>query len=63
LPSKSRKHAIKTFKKHINIFSRHEMDIGCAMDIEMDIEIDNYKPRIQKYYPFPLTLEKVLEKS
>jgi hypothetical protein len=44
LPAKSKKHAIKTFKKHIDIFSRHEMDIGCATDIEMDIEIDNSKP-------------------
>jgi hypothetical protein len=51
LPLKSRKHAIKTFKKHIDIFSRHEMDIGCATDIEMNIEIDNSKPRIQNSTP------------
>ncbi len=50
LPQKSQKHALKVFKKKINIFCRHEMDIGCANDIEMDIEIDSSKPRIQKYY-------------
>jgi hypothetical protein len=52
LPQKSQKHALKVFKKKINIFCRHEMDIGCANDIEMDIEINNSKPRIQKYTPF-----------
>jgi hypothetical protein len=62
LPSKSKKHAIKTFKKHIDIFSRHEMDIGCATDIEMDIEIDNSKPRIQKYYPLPLNIREGVRK-
>jgi hypothetical protein len=62
LPSKSKKHAIKTFKKHIDIFSRHEMDIGCATDIEMDIEIDNSKPRIQKYYPLPLNVREGVRK-
>ncbi len=30
LPQKSQKHALKVFKKKINIFCRHEMDIGCA---------------------------------
>jgi len=63
LPSKSKKHAIKTFKKHIDIFSRHEMDIGCATDIEMDIEIDNSKPRIQKYYPLPLNVREGVRKK
>ena len=56
LPQKSQKHALKVFKKKINIFCRHEMDIGCANDIEMDIEIDSSKPRIQKYYPLPLNV-------
>jgi len=56
LPSQSRKYAIKFFKKHLEIFSRHEMDIGCATDVEMDIEINNSKPRIQKYYPLPLNV-------
>jgi hypothetical protein len=32
------------------------MDIGCANDIEMDIEIDSTKSRIQKYYPLPLNV-------
>jgi len=56
LPQKSQKHALKVFKKKINIFCRHEMDIGCANDIKMDIEIDSSKPRIQTYYPLPLNV-------
>jgi len=62
LPQKSQKHALKVFKKKINIFCRHEMDIGCANDIEMDIEIDSSKPRIQKYYPSPWMSETAFEK-
>jgi hypothetical protein len=56
LPQKSQRHALKVFEKKINIFCRHEMDIGCANNIEMDIEIDSTKPRIQKYYPLPLNV-------
>jgi len=56
LPQKSQKHALKVFKKEINIFCRHEMVIGCANNIKMDIEIDSSKPRIQKYYPLPLNV-------
>jgi hypothetical protein len=62
LPLKSRKQTIKTFKKHIDIFSRHEMDIGCATDVEMDIEIDNSKPKIQKYYPLPVNVRQGVRK-
>jgi hypothetical protein len=59
LPQKSQKHALNAlnvFKKKIDIFCPHEMDIGCAKDIEMDIKIDTSKPRIQKYYPLPLNV-------
>jgi hypothetical protein len=35
------------------------MDIGCTTDIEMDNEIDNSKPRIQKYYTLPLNVRGV----
>jgi hypothetical protein len=62
LPSKSRKHAIKTFKKHIDIFSRHEMDIGCAIYIKIDNEIDNLKARILKYDPLPLNVREGVRK-
>jgi len=57
LPSQGRKHAMKVFKKHLEIFSRHEMDIGCATDVEMDIEIDNSKPQIQKMAKDIVSLE------
>ncbi len=39
LPQKIQKHALKVFKKRINIFCQHEMDIGCATDVVMDIKI------------------------
>jgi hypothetical protein len=56
LPQKSQKHALKVFKKEINNFCQHEMVIGCAKNIKMDIEIDSSKPRIQTYYPLPLNV-------
>jgi len=62
LPAKNKKHAIKIFKKHIDIFSRHKMDIGCGTDIEMDIEINSSKPRIQKYYQLPLIIREGVRK-
>ncbi len=52
LPAKSRKHALKVFQKRIKIFCRHEMDISCAMDIKMDIEIGNTKPHIKSTTQF-----------
>jgi len=45
---------LEILKRHKTIFSRHEMDIGLASNIEMEIEVDNSKPRIQKYYPLPI---------
>jgi hypothetical protein len=62
LPQKIQKHALKVFKRRIKIFCRHEMDIGCANDIKMDIEIDITKPRIQKYYPLPLNVREGVRK-
>ena len=41
---------LKTVKK---VFSTHDYDLGKAKDFEMTIEIDETKPRIQKYYPLP----------
>jgi hypothetical protein len=29
------------------------MDLGCSKNVEMEIEVDASKPRIQKYYPLP----------
>jgi hypothetical protein len=62
LPQKIQKHAFKVFKKRKKNFCRHEMDIGCANDIEMDMEIDSSKPRIQKYYPLPLNVREGVRK-
>ncbi len=33
LPQKTQKHTLKIFKKQINIFCWHEMNIGCANDV------------------------------
>jgi len=62
LPHKTQKHALKNIKKRIKIFCQHEMDIGCANDVEMDIEIDSTKPQIQKYYPLPLNVREGVRK-
>jgi hypothetical protein len=59
---KIQKPALKIFKKRIKTFYRHEMDIGCANDVKMDIEIDSMKPRIQKYYPLPLNVRQGVHK-
>ena len=53
LPPNARKQAKRIFYKNKNVFSKHEMDLGCSENVEMDIEIDHTKPRIQKYYPLP----------
>ena len=45
--------AYRIFEKYIDVFSRHEYDLGRAKDIEMEIEIDETKPRIQKFIPLP----------
>ena len=40
LPYKDRIRVLQTLWKHEPIFSRHEMDIGMAPNIEMEIEVD-----------------------
>ena len=53
LPSHHKKLAKRIFKKHKKTFSKHDQDIGRVNCIEMDIQIDETKPRIQKYIPVP----------
>ncbi len=48
-----RKQALRIFSKNKEVFSRHEMDLGCSKSIKMQIKVDATKPRIQKYYPLP----------
>jgi hypothetical protein len=62
LPQKKKRQALKVFRKHSQVFSRNEMDIGKAKGIEMEIEIDNTKPRIQKYFPLPLNVREGVRK-
>ena len=45
--------AMKVFKKHIKAFSRHDYDLGLSNSTKMTIEVDETKPRIQKYVPIP----------
>ncbi len=47
------KKTIKVLKRNSEAFSKHNQDIGKVNCIEMDIEIDKKKPRIQKYIPAP----------
>ena len=53
LKSFERKYAKNMLLKYMKVFSRHEYDIGKSTDIEMDIQIDETKPRIQKFIPLP----------
>ena len=53
LASETRHIALGIFHKHKNVFSKHDYDIGCSTDISMNIDIDESKPRIQKYVPLP----------
>jgi hypothetical protein len=53
MPYPAQKQALRIFHQNKEVFSKHEMDLGCSKNIEMDIEIDKTKPRIQKYYPLP----------
>ena len=48
-----RKKTLKVLKRNSEAFSKHDQDIGKVNCIEMDIEIDETKPRIQKYIPAP----------
>ena len=53
LPKHQQKEAKRILKKHRAAFSKHDQDIGKVNCIEMDIQIDETKPRIQKYVPIP----------
>jgi len=53
LPKAHQEYLLKIFRTHMNVFSRHDFDLGCAKDLEMEIQIDETKPRIQKFFPLP----------
>jgi len=53
LTSKQRKIIHKILRQNKDVFTKHEYDIGKVSTIEMEIEIDETKPRIQKYVPIP----------
>ena len=53
LPDREKAYAETIFLTHRDAFSEHDLDLGRANDIEMDILIDETKPRIQKFVPLP----------
>ena len=53
LDTQTRESVLMILSQYKDIFSKHEIDIGLASNLEMEIEVDNTKPRIQKYYPLP----------
>jgi len=53
LTKSEQRYARKIFRKHIDVFSKHACDLGCAKDIEMDIPLLTKEPHIQKYIPVP----------
>ena len=53
LPKADQTYALQRLKSVKEVFSTHDYDLGKAKDFEMTIEIDETKPRIQKYYPLP----------
>ena len=48
-----RRTAARILRQHKPCFSTHDQDIGKVNCMEMDIQIDETKPRIQKYVPIP----------
>ena len=62
LPTEERKLAQAIFLRHRGAFSDHDLDVGRATDIEMDIIIDETKPRIQKFIPLPHNVRKQVRK-
>ena len=48
-----RRSAMALFRKHFDVFSRHDYDLGLSNSTKMTIEVDETKPRIQKYVPIP----------
>ena len=63
LDSEEKAYAIKRFKQIKGVFSKHDYDLGKAKNFEMDIKIDESKPRIQKYYPLPLKVRDEFRKA
>jgi hypothetical protein len=53
LPAHHKTLAEHIFKKYKKTLSKHNQEIGKVNCIEMDIQIDKTKPRIQKYIPVP----------
>ena len=53
LPPMVQQWAKDMFLNHRDVFTEHDYDIGKAKDIEMTIDIDETKPRIQKFIPLP----------
>ena len=53
LPPNYRNQAKNMLLANKQVFSSHDLDLGRANDIEMDITIDETKPRIQKFIPIP----------
>ena len=63
LPPKEKAYAIKRFREISDVFSKHDYDLGKAKNFEMDIEIDESKPRIQKYFSLPLKVRDEFRKA
>ena len=53
LSPKHQTQAKEIFLKYQGAFSRHDYDLGCAKDVEMDIELikKTDKPELQSYFP------------
>ena len=56
-------YALKKFREVKSVFSKHDYDLGKAKNFEMDIEVDETKPRIQKYYALPLKVRDEFRKA
>jgi len=55
LKNHDKRAALRMLMAHKDAFSKHDLDLGCANNIEMDIQvmIDDHKPKIQKYFAIP----------
>jgi hypothetical protein len=62
LPRHIRRQALRIFNKNKQVFSKHEMDLGCSQNLQMEIEVDITKPRIQKYYLLPHAVRELVRK-
>jgi hypothetical protein len=63
LSPKHQEQAKTIFQKHKKAFSRHDYDLGCSTDIEMDIELKpgERKPILQSYFPLPHSTRKPMK--